>query len=189
MRVHLVYLPSAVMSGSDRVTNQGAALHERRLSAKNSATTPACFFVLFLFCLFSYFMEIIAGTLRLKLANGCTCFPLRRLCLCVTSSRTARRRCCASSLCKLSACARGPGGVVRRGGMIVALTHQLLFHGCLVKKLADLISGGGGGCERYKAPCRRVIGGISLSRYTQLNIFHPSLIVKYNSRSLIRQIM
>lgn len=86
-------------------------------------------------------------------------------------------------------CACTPGGAVLRGGMIVALTHQLLFHGCLVKKLVDLISGGGGGCERYKASCRCVIGGISLSLYTQLNIFHPSLIVKYNSRSLIRQIM
>lgn len=116
-----------------------------------------------------------------------------------TNSRTAQR-CCATSLCKclharacvfvwVCECVCAPGGVVLRGEMIVALTHQLLFHGCLVKKLVDLISGSGGGCERYKAPCRRVIGGISLSLYTQLNIFHPSLIVKYNSRSLIRQIM
>lgn len=40
--------------------------------------------------------------------------------------------------------ARAPHGVVLRGEMIVALTLQLLFHGCLVKKLVDLITGGGG---------------------------------------------
>lgn len=41
-------------------------------------------------------------------------------------------------------CVRAPHGVVLRGEMIVALTHQLLFHGCLVKKLVDLITGDGG---------------------------------------------
>lgn len=33
-----------------------------------------------------------------------------------------------------------PRGVVLRGEMIVALTLRLLFHGCLVKKLVDLIT-------------------------------------------------
>ena len=40
--------------------------------------------------------------------------------------------------------ARAPHGVVLRGEMIVALTLQLLFHGCLVKKLVDLITSSGG---------------------------------------------
>lgn len=44
----------------------------------------------------------------------------------------------------MSVCVCAPHGVVLRGEMIVALTLQLLFHGCLVKKLVDLITVGGG---------------------------------------------
>lgn len=59
----------------------------------------------------------------------------------------AAQCCCGRSLCKcvhMCVCVRTPRGVVLRGEMIVALTHQLLFHGCLVKKLVDLITGSGG---------------------------------------------